>query len=69
MNLPDTLQLMWEFDLRPDQRLTLVRSAGLNDPIAHRRWHELSANERDSIVLGARRVLELAELLSSDLSG
>jgi len=69
LDLRDTVSLQWEIDLRPQQRLTLVRAAGLNDPIARRRWSELSAHERDALLVAAKPVLELAETLSSDLSG
>lgn len=69
MNLPEALALNWDVGgLDSAACMMLVRRAALPPAIARRKWAELSRFERDSLTDAARCVLEVAGVLSSDLS-
>lgn len=69
LRIEEAVSLQWEVDLSYAQRLLLACVAGLHPSSADRHWTKLRGHERDAITRAAVAVLELAELISGDLSG
>lgn len=64
----DVALVAWSFDFNRDQRAHVLRAAGLGPSLVNREWHELAAMERVAICTALSRTLEVAEVLSGDLS-
>lgn len=68
--LADVALIAWTFDFERDQKAFLLRAAGLGSypALINRAWHELAASERVAICAAVSRALEVAEVVSGDLS-
>lgn len=66
--LNDVALIAWCFDFNRDQRAYILRAAGLGPYLVNREWRELSAGERLAICAALSHAVEVAEVLSGDLS-